>query len=37
MKDVEDIPESKSWTMITKVTADDIYKLTGKYYVEQEV
>ena len=37
MKDAEDIPESKSWMMMMKVTVDDIYKLISKCYVEQEV
>lgn len=27
MNNAKDIPESKSWMMVTEVIADDIYKL----------
>lgn len=37
MKDAADIVEFKSLMMKTKVTADDIYKLISKCYVEQDV
>lgn len=37
MKDAEEIPECKSWLMMTKATVDDIYKFFIKCYVEQEV